>query len=67
MAPEATAATERTSRSVTIPAKLYDRVSAEAERRDVSVTFLVSRALDRVLPSWEGTDLNRIFDAAPEA
>lgn len=65
MATEAT--TERTSKSVTIPAKLYERVAAEADRRDVSVTFLVSRSLERLLPTWESVDLGRLFPSTPEA
>ena len=59
MATDAT--TERTSKSVTIPAKLYERVAAEADRRDVSVTFLVSRSLERMLPNWEADNLDRLF------
>lgn len=70
MAPRTEAETgtkERTSKSVTLPAKLYERVAKEADRRDVSVTFLVTRALERLLPTLEGADLDRLFPATPEA
>lgn len=60
-------AKERTSKTVTLPTKLYDRVAAEANRRDVSVTWLVSRALERTLPALEAVDLDRMFPVAPEA
>jgi len=64
---EGAEAKERTSKSVTITAALYERVAKEANRRDVSVTFLVTRALERLLPTLEAVDLDRLFPAAPEA
>ena len=64
---EGAEAKERTSKSVTIAAGLYERVAKEANRRDVSVTFLVTRALERLLPTLEAVDLDRLFPSAPEA
>ena len=58
---------ERTSKSVTLSSKLYERVAKEADRRDVSVTFLVTRALERLLPTLESVDLDRLFPSSPEA
>lgn len=60
-------AKERTSKSVTVASGLYERVAREADRRDVSATFLVSRALERLLPTLEAQDLDRLFPVTPEA
>lgn len=56
----------RATRSVNIPAALADRLSKEADRRDVSVTFLVTRAVERTLPLWEKVDLNATFPLVEE-
>lgn len=64
MAKEATI--EKASRQVTIPASLHERLTQEATRRDVSVTFLVTRAVERVLPGLEAVDLERMFDGTGE-
>ena len=65
MAEAASAPKARESRQVTIPASLHERLQSEADRRDVSVTFLATKAIDRVLPVWEKIDLSRTFDEAP--
>lgn len=62
MAEASSAPKARESRQVTIPATLHERLQAEADRRDVSVTFLASKAIDRALPVWEKIDLNRTFE-----
>lgn len=64
MAKEATI--EKASRQVTIPTALHERLAKEATRRDVSVTFLVTRAVERVLPGLEAVDLDRMFDGTGE-
>lgn len=46
---------------VAIPADLHARLVAEADRRDVSVARLVTWAVERVLPAWEATDLDRLL------
>lgn len=56
----------RATRSVNIPAALADRLSKEADRRDVSVTFLVTKAVERLLPTWERVDLNATFPLTNE-
>lgn len=58
---------EKPSKQVTIPTELYDRLVKEANRRDVSVTFLATRALSRTLPVWEDADLEALFPEAPGA
>lgn len=45
------------STNVRLDPDVHARLVAEAERRDVSVTYLVARAVDRLLPAWEGQEL----------
>ncbi len=44
---------KRVSTAVRLPADLHRRLVAQAEQRDVSVNLLVTKALERVLPTWE--------------
>lgn len=39
---------------------VHARLSAEAERRDVAMSYLVVRAIQRMLPLWEQQDLDRL-------
>lgn len=34
-----------------------DRLTAEAARREVTVAYLARRAIERLLPAWEGQAL----------
>jgi hypothetical protein len=56
-APKRTIKPPRTSSAVRFPDDLYDRLVAAANERDVSVNFLVSKAveqfLDRLIPANE--------------
>lgn len=44
---------ERIQIQVRLPEELGDRLDAEAERRMVSKTYLVERAIEMALPKWE--------------
>lgn len=47
----------RVSTAIRFDPLLHKRLLAEAERRDVSVNYLVSRACERALERWEGQEL----------
>jgi len=51
----------RISIGVRLPDKLYLRLHAEAERREVSANWLIERALERTLPAWEAQDLTGLL------
>jgi predicted DNA-binding protein len=44
---------ERVQIQVRLPAELSDRLEAESERRHVSKTYLVERAIELAMPKWE--------------
>jgi predicted HicB family RNase H-like nuclease len=48
-----------------VDADLHDRVIAEAERRDVSVSQLIGWAVERMLPAWEAQSVDEFARVEP--
>lgn len=54
----------RTSRSISVSTENAARLAKEADRRDVSVAYLVNKIVARALPALEATDLDAVFPVA---
>ena len=50
--------TDKASTALRFDPPLLERLRAEAARRDVSVNYLVTKAVERALPAWEGATLD---------
>lgn len=48
----------RTSTAIRLDSELHLRLQREAERRDVSVNWLITKAVERALPAWEEQNLD---------
>lgn len=63
--PRQTSSRKRIATAVRLPEDLHDELQRQADRRDVSVNFLVVRAVQRYLES--APDPNALETAAPRS
>jgi hypothetical protein len=48
---------DRVATQFRLPAEMRERLEREAARRDVSINWLITRAVERALPAWEEQEL----------
>jgi predicted HicB family RNase H-like nuclease len=48
---------DRVSTAIRLDRDTHERLAKQAERRDVSVNWLITKAVERALPAWEEQDL----------
>jgi predicted DNA-binding protein len=48
---------ERKNTAVRLPVVLWDRIDAEADRRDISRALLMEKILSKYLEEWENEDI----------
>lgn len=48
---------ERVSTNIRIPRSIHERLISEAERREVSLTLITEKAIERYLPILEAQEL----------
>ena len=48
---------DRAAVSIRLPRDVHQRLVAQADRRDVSVSFLAGKAIERALAKWEQQEI----------